>query len=168
MNLSDHVPPPRVTARESPLAPVDGSLNRDLRYLEEMLDESLERQQGRKLLDLVRRVRSLASGPSSQDTVELRNLLDGCDLQESISLVRAFSAFNRLANVAQQVHQVAELAAHDLGAAHPAVQRRLVDHGPQLDGRRFGQHVLAAHAQGHAALDPLGVAEVRTPQHGAG
>ncbi|MEX2586790.1 MAG: phosphoenolpyruvate carboxylase [Actinomycetota bacterium] len=75
-----------------------------------MLDESLERQEGRGLLDLVRRVRALASGSSPQHTQELRKLLDGCDLAESISLVRAFSAFNRLANVAQQVHQVAELA----------------------------------------------------------
>lgn len=71
------------------------------------------RQHGQELLDLVEDVRSLtkrardASDPASahRATEELAVLLDGTDLERTIQLVRAFSMYFALANVAEQEHR---------------------------------------------------------------
>jgi phosphoenolpyruvate carboxylase len=89
------------------------ALRADIRRLGDLLEQSLARQEGPELLALVRRIRELTErslSSSLQATEELRALLDGLDLQTTIRLVRAFSAHSRLATVAQQVHQVGELA----------------------------------------------------------
>ena len=89
------------------------ALRADIRRLGDLLEQSLARQEGPELPALVRRIRELTErslSSSLQAGEELRALLDGLDLETTIRLVRAFSAHSRLATVAQQVHQVGELA----------------------------------------------------------
>src|SRR5229473_618142 len=90
------------------------ALRADIRRLGDLLEQSLARQEGQ----------------------ELPALLDGLDLQTTIRLVRAFSAHSRLATVAQQVHQVGELADlvhHRIGRLSQTVDRILDDgEGPEL------------------------------------
>lgn len=83
-----------------------------------LLGETLVRQHGPDLLDLVERVRSLtkrvrdASNPAGSVVAadELATLLDETSIEETIQLVRAFSMYFSLANVAEQEHR------HDVAA----------------------------------------------------
>lgn len=117
-------------------ANVHAALRADIRRLGDLLDESLGRQEGPELVALVRRVRGLTERAftlSASAEVELRTLLSGVDLTTAIHLVRSFSAYSRLANLAQQVHQVEELADRQLrfGQLTQTVDRILSEHQPQ-------------------------------------
>ena len=91
----------------------DAALRADIRLLGGLLGETLARQEGQKLLDLVEEVRALskrARRESPESAKELTALLAGLDLGLATSLVRAFSAYFHLANTAEQVHRADELA----------------------------------------------------------
>ena len=80
-------------------------LRNDVRRLADLLGQTLVRQEGEQLLALVESVR-LAGRAGGQDEI-LNKLTD----QQTISLVRAFSNFFNLANVAEQVNRSKVLAA---------------------------------------------------------
>ena len=87
---------------------VDAALRADIRWLGGLLGESLIRQEGQPLLDLVEEVRSLTKrsrrgSVTAADSLE--QLLAGVDLQTATRLVRAFSTYFHLANIAEQVHR---------------------------------------------------------------
>jgi len=95
-------------------APGGGSpaLRADLDRISALLAQSLARQEGPELAALVERIAALTThSASATEADELKRLLAGVDLQTGIRLVRAFSAYFRLADVAQQVHHVESLAA---------------------------------------------------------
>jgi len=75
------------------------------------------RQHGKDLLDLVEEVRSLGKsarrGGSAEAAENLHDLLAKLDTAEVIPLVRAFTTYFYLANVAEQVHRIEEMASDD-------------------------------------------------------
>jgi phosphoenolpyruvate carboxylase len=83
----------------------DAALRADIRRLGNALGESLVRQEGEDLLALVERVRAL----TREDGAAAADLLDGIDVGQATLLVRAFSAYFHLANVAEQTHRGMEL-----------------------------------------------------------
>jgi phosphoenolpyruvate carboxylase len=83
------------------------ALRADVRRLGNLLGESLVRQEGPELLDLVERVRAL----SRSDTAGLADLLEGVDVATAARLVRAFGTYFHLANVTEQVHRAREMQA---------------------------------------------------------
>lgn len=93
--------------------PTDASLRADIRLLGNLLGETLVRQHGQGLLDLVEQVRSLAKAArdgkdpdaSEAAAIELTRLLDAADTDTAIQLVRAFSTYFSLANLAEQEHR---------------------------------------------------------------
>ncbi|MGH8946405.1 MAG: phosphoenolpyruvate carboxylase [Acidimicrobiia bacterium] len=95
----------------------DDALRADIRRLGNQLGETLVRQHGPELLDLVERVRALdKSARQDQDenaAAELRDLLADLSSDEVIPLVRAFTTYFYLANVAEQVHRIDDLAADE-------------------------------------------------------
>ena len=82
----------------------DATLRSDVRRLGDLLGQSLVRQEGFELLDLVETVRK-----SVRDDGEFE-LLEKLSVEESVQLVRAFSTYFHLANVAEQVHRSRVLA----------------------------------------------------------
>ncbi|MEM8902092.1 MAG: phosphoenolpyruvate carboxylase [Actinomycetota bacterium] len=114
----------------------DRALRDDIRRLGRQLGDTLERQEGPELLQLVERVRMLAramrrDGDESAGT-ELSKLLAESDLVDAIRLARAFTTFFHLANVAEQVHRIEELNTGPRSAAggrFRATAERVLDRG---------------------------------------
>ncbi|MDP6493438.1 MAG: phosphoenolpyruvate carboxylase [Acidimicrobiales bacterium] len=92
----------------------DAALRGDIRRLGRQLGDSLVRQHGDALLETVERVRQLArdlrkDGGREGSTGELTRLLADADADQAIQLVRAFTMYFHLANVAEQVHRIEDL-----------------------------------------------------------
>ncbi|MGH9282592.1 MAG: phosphoenolpyruvate carboxylase, partial [Acidimicrobiales bacterium] len=88
----------------------DAALRADIRLLGTLLGETLVRQVGPELFDLVELVRELSrKGREGAGTGELAEVLGRTDLDTSIWLARAFSSYFHLANTAEQVHRAAGL-----------------------------------------------------------
>jgi phosphoenolpyruvate carboxylase len=90
----------------------NASLRSDVRRLGELLGQSLARQDGEALLNLVESVRkSVREGRGEE-------LLESISTTDKVKLVRAFNVYFNLANVAEQVHRSRLLATsrHDGGS----------------------------------------------------
>ncbi|MBU6263302.1 MAG: phosphoenolpyruvate carboxylase, partial [Actinomycetales bacterium] len=77
----------------------DASLRSDVRALGDLLGQSLIRQEGKDLLDLVEKVRAAVRSGQSESA------LKDVNVDQAVQLVRAFSTYFHLANVAEQVHR---------------------------------------------------------------
>ena len=82
----------------------DAELRSDVRRLGELLGESLVRQEGSELLELVEEVRKAVREGGGEE------ILEKLSVDQSVQLVRAFSNYFNLANVAEQVHRARVLA----------------------------------------------------------
>ncbi|WP_369046401.1 phosphoenolpyruvate carboxylase [Sinomonas sp. P10A9] len=109
----------------TPAAGPAAELRADVRRLSTLLGESLVRQHGPELLRLVEEVRLLtkeskeaarggagALGPwnAADVAAQVRELLASLPLDQATELVRAFAFYFHLANAAEQLHRVRELA----------------------------------------------------------
>jgi phosphoenolpyruvate carboxylase len=81
------------------------------------LGDALVRQHGTELLDLVEKVRALGKsarrGGSEEASAQLDELLAELSFESVIPVVRAFTTYFYLSNVAEQVHRLDELATDD-------------------------------------------------------
>jgi len=77
----------------------DQSLRSDVRQLGELLGETLVRQEGEELLTLVESVRKAVREGGGEE------ILSDLKVGDTVRLVRAFSTYFHLANVAEQVHR---------------------------------------------------------------
>ncbi len=77
----------------------DQALRSDVRTLGEFLGETLVRQEGAELLALVESVRKAVREGGGEE------ILSELSVEDSVKLVRAFSTYFHLANVAEQVHR---------------------------------------------------------------
>jgi phosphoenolpyruvate carboxylase len=124
--------PPPSTAHET----TDAALRSDIRRLGHQLGNTLVRQHGQHLLDSVEQVRMLArrlrqKGDGTDISWELADLLGDANTDEAILLVRAFTVYFHLANVAEQVHRIEDLNTGAPRQAHRIDEtvRSLVEHG---------------------------------------
>ena len=131
-----------MSGKESGAATRDAPLRADIRLLGNLLGQTLVRQEGQDLLDLVEQVRSLTKRmrgtgserePDPDAFHELNAVLEKLDLPVTISLVRAITIFFHLANVAEQVHRFdtdKNMNSISQGMLHSSVDRIL---GSKLD-----------------------------------
>ena len=82
----------------------DALLRGDVRRLGDLLGQSLVRQEGTELLELVEAVRIAVRDNGGSE------ILEKLSVEQSVQLVRAFSTYFHLANVAEQVHRARVLA----------------------------------------------------------
>ncbi|MEV5511213.1 phosphoenolpyruvate carboxylase [Streptomyces orinoci] len=129
MSSADH------SAAESPEAQRSAALRADIRRLGDLLGETLVRQEGEELLDLVERVRAL----TRTDGEAAAELLGATDPQTAAKLVRAFSTYFHLANITEQVHRARELGARREGEG--SLLARTADQLKEADPEHLRQTV---------------------------
>ncbi|SBT51937.1 phosphoenolpyruvate carboxylase [Micromonospora auratinigra] len=95
----------------------DAALRADIRRLGTLLGQTLARQEGRPLLDLVEEIRAQVRS----DAPAAAQRLAGLDVTTGTKLARAFSTYFHLANITEQVHRARDL------------RRRRAVHGGWLD-----------------------------------
>ncbi|MBQ0987265.1 phosphoenolpyruvate carboxylase [Streptomyces sp. F63] len=110
-------------------------LRADIRRLGDLLGETLVRQEGAELLELVERVRAL----TRTDGEAAAKLLGETDLPTAGKLVRAFSTYFHLANITEQVHRGRELRARR--AAEGGLLARTADRLKDADPGHLRQTV---------------------------
>ena len=79
-----------------------------------MLGDTVREQNGDEVFDLVERARveSFRVRRSEIDRAELAQLFDGIDVHKAIPVIRAFTHFALLANVAEDIHRERRRAVH--------------------------------------------------------
>jgi phosphoenolpyruvate carboxylase len=112
-NRTGPVAEPRpVPERTSGAAPdaADAALRRDVRLLGEVLGRVLVEQEGQVLLDEEERIRLLARSArataSERERAEVQRIVAGLDLEEQALVLRAFSTYFQLVNLAEQHHRL--------------------------------------------------------------
>jgi phosphoenolpyruvate carboxylase len=87
---------------------VASALREDIRLLGRVLGETLRRQEGDTMFDVVERIRRTAirfrRDGDHDARVELARLVEGLEIEAAISVVRAFTYFSHLANIAEDRH----------------------------------------------------------------
>ncbi len=82
-------------------------MREDIRLLGAILGDTVREQNGDEVFNLVERARveSFRVRRSEIDRAELASLFDGIDIHEAIPVIRAFTHFALLANVAEDIHR---------------------------------------------------------------
>src|SRR6476661_2258554 len=102
----------------------DVRLRNDIRLLGRILGDTVRDQEGADLFDLVERIRQTSIRfHRDEDKLarrELETTLDSMSISQTVRIVRAFSYFSHLANIAENQNNIRQLPA-ELGRA---VRRR--------------------------------------------
>ncbi|MGH3747451.1 MAG: phosphoenolpyruvate carboxylase [Micromonosporaceae bacterium] len=109
------------THAATPDGDADAALRADIRRLGDLLGQTLARQEGQALLDLVEEVRAGVRADAPGAAARLAQL----DVPTGIRLARAFSTYFHLANITEQVHRARTL--RRLRVAHGGWLRRSAD-----------------------------------------
>jgi phosphoenolpyruvate carboxylase len=118
----------------------DESLRADVRRLGDLLGQTLVRQEGQELLDLVESVRKAVREGTGGE------VLKDLSVDDSIQLVRAFSTYFHLANVAEQVNRVRIISeSREINGSwiSRAVDKIIAAQKAQIPGHQFSQDDLA-------------------------
>ncbi|HKX27561.1 MAG TPA: phosphoenolpyruvate carboxylase [Blastocatellia bacterium] len=96
----------------------DLPLRHDIRRLGDLLGETLKRLGGEKLFETEERVRSLCkqlrATHETRTERELKKVLHNLSLDEAIGVIRAFSAYFQLVNIAEQHHRIRRKRYYDI------------------------------------------------------
>jgi len=101
----------------------DEPLRNDIRLLGRVLGDTVREQEGEAAFDIVERVRQTAvrfardGDPTAR--AELASLLDPLSGDTTQAVVRAFSYFLQLTNIAEDEHHIRRRRAHDLAGSPP-------------------------------------------------
>ncbi|MDB5951172.1 MAG: phosphoenolpyruvate carboxylase [Massilia sp.] len=101
----------------------DAPLKEDIRLLGRLLGDVLRDQEGESVFDIVETIRQTAVRFRREDDAEagkeLTTLLRKLTRDQAISVVRAFSYFSHLANIAEDQHHIRRRRAHLLAGSKP-------------------------------------------------
>ena len=101
----------------------DLPLREDTRLLGRLLGDTVREQEGAAAFDLIERIRrsSIAFRRDDDDAAraELQSTLDGLSTDDTMIVVRAFSYFSHLANLAEDLHRIRRTRAHQISGSAP-------------------------------------------------
>ena len=98
----------------------DARLRNDIRLLGRILGDTVRDQEGADVFDLVERIRQTSIRFHRDDDKparrELEVILDGMSISETVRIVRAFSYFSHLANIAEDQNNIRQMRARSSAA----------------------------------------------------
>ncbi len=105
------------------VADKDLPLREDIRLLGRLLGETVRVQEGREIFDIVETIRQASIRFHRDDDHEARRELDtvlqSLDPDQSVQVIRAFSYFSHLANIAEDEHRIRRTRSHDIAGDPP-------------------------------------------------
>src|SRR6478672_2288691 len=130
-------------------------MREDIRLLGAILGDTVREQNGEEVFDLVERARveSFRVRRSEIDRAELARMFDGIDIHQAIPVIRAFTHFALLANVAEDIHRERRRAVH-VAAGEPPQNSSLAATYLKLDSADLDAATVAAALTG-ALVSPV-------------
>src|SRR5215467_13287729 len=110
----------------------DAPLREDIRLLGRILGDTIRAQEGEAVFDLVETIRQTAIRFHRKDATaraRLDTILKGLSRDQSTLIIRAFSYFSHLANIAEDQHHIRRTRAHAIAGSAPregTMERALV------------------------------------------
>ena len=130
-------------------------MREDIRLLGTILGDTVREQNGDEVFDLVERARiaSFRVRRSEIERAEVAQLFDGIDIRKAIPVIRAFSHFALLANVAEDIHRERRRAIH-VNAGDPPQDSTLAATYQKLDSANLDAGTVAEALTG-ALVSPV-------------
>lgn len=130
-------------------------MREDIRLLGGMLGDTVREQNGEEVFALVERARveSFRVRRSEIDRAQLAGMFDGIDIHHAIPVIRAFSNFALLANVAEDIHRERRREVH-LAAGEPPRDSTLAATYRKLDAAGLDAAVVVEALRG-ALVSPV-------------
>lgn len=130
-------------------------MREDIRLLGAILGDTVREQSGDDVFDLVEkaRVESFRVRRSEIDRADLSRLFDGIEAKRAIPVIRAFTHFALLANVAEDIHRERRRAVH-VAAGEPPQHSTLAATYLKLDGAELDAATVADALEG-ALVSPV-------------
>ena len=101
----------------------DAPLQEDIRMLGRMLGDCVRDKEGNEIFDLVENIRQTSTRLHRSDDKpshdELQNLLEQLTPEHAVEVIRAFSYFSHLANIAEDQHHIRRTHHHELAGSPP-------------------------------------------------
>ena len=117
----------RLQDGDSALSDDDAMLRADIRRLGRILGDTVRDQEGADVFDLVESIRQTSIRFHRDDDKparrELEAILDAMSISDTVRIVRAFSYFSHLANIAEDQNNIRQRRAQEM-AAHPGILSR--------------------------------------------
>ncbi|MBJ7387168.1 MAG: phosphoenolpyruvate carboxylase, partial [Mycolicibacterium sp.] len=119
-------------------------MREDIRLLGAILGDTVREQSGEDVFDLVERARveSFQVRRSEIDRNQLAALFDGVDVHQAIPVIRAFTHFALLANVAEDIHRERRRAVH-VDAGEPPQNSSLAATYLKLESAKLDSETVA-------------------------
>ena len=127
----------------------------DIRLLGTILGDTVREQNGDEVFELVERARveSFRVRRSEIDRADLARMFDGIDIRQAIPIIRAFSHFALLANVAEDIHRERRRVIH-VDAGEPPQDSSLAATYAKLDRAQLDSATVADALRG-ALVSPV-------------
>src|SRR6266478_4761935 len=143
------------SAREALALEEDARLRTDIRLLGRILGDTVRDQEGADVFDLVERIRQTSIRFHRDDDRparrELEIILDSMSISETVRIVRAFSYFSHLANIAEDQNNIRQMRACSSagGSSRPGTLALTLSHAraagfSAADLRRFFESALVS------------------------
>jgi phosphoenolpyruvate carboxylase len=143
------------SAREALALEEDARLRTDIRLLGRILGDTVRDQEGADVFDLVERIRQTSIRFHRDDDRparrELEIILDSMSISETVRIVRAFSYFSHLANIAEDQNNIRQMRARSSagGSSWPGALALTLSHArgagfSAADLRRFFEGALVS------------------------
>jgi phosphoenolpyruvate carboxylase len=143
------------SAREALALEEDARLRTDIRLLGRILGDTVRDQEGADVFDLVERIRQTSIRFHRDDDRparrELEIILDSMSISETVRIVRAFSYFSHLANIAEDQNNIRQMRARSTagGSSRPGTLALTLSHArgagfSAADLRRFFAEALVS------------------------
>ena len=141
-------------------------LRNDIRLLGDLLGKTLKRLGGTALFDTEERVRSLCkqmrARPSAVTERRLKRLLHGLGTDDAIGVIRAFSVYFQLVNIAEQHHRIRRKRYYELHTPDSPQRGSIAQTFRQIRADHSWPRRAGGHRSLQAVVDALDIVPVMT------